>query len=424
MDAAEQYAALERFILDNPDLERLESLSPRFNLFEVMGLSRQEGVHSQFLTWLLSPQENHGLGDDFLKRFLLQTLTRARQIGIKTAAPLEVVLTDFAAAQVYPEWHNEVDGQRGSLDILILDERQKFYCAIENKVGSGEHSQQLTRYRLALEQNYPAPDFRQHYVFLSPGGTSAQDVEERAYWTPVDYNLVCELVEETDQSLTGLANEDLRVFLRHYADILRRHVLDNSEIRQLARTIYIQHRDAIELIYQHKPDYQMEVKGMLAELIDERKPDGWVLHPFNPNARTRTRFYPKEWEVFSAFHTGKSWGGGTLVSFEVFLERQTVGLHLCIGGGENESIRQSIDACIRTFDDLDNWSKEYRPGIPYLGCVINKVILDASDIAEWDEESIRRKIDDAMAAFAQNQYPKIRDAVTQCFREFEASDQP
>ena len=46
----------------------------------------------------------------------------------------------------------------------------KFLCAIENKVFSSEHSEQLTRYRKALERDYP--DFARRFVFLTPEGTN------------------------------------------------------------------------------------------------------------------------------------------------------------------------------------------------------------------------------------------------------------
>ncbi len=429
MDVAEQYAALERFVLDNPDLERLESLSPRFNLFEFMGFYRQEGVHSQFLTWLLSPQENHGLGDAFLKRFLRQTLSRARQTGIKTAAPLGVVLADFAAAQVFPEWPNKVEGQKGYLDILILDERQKFYCAIENKVGSGEHSRQLTRYRLALEQKYPAPDFRRHYVFLSPGGTTAQDVEERAYWTPVDYNLVCELVEETGQSLSDPANEDLRVFLRHYADILRRHVLDNSEIRQLARTIYIQHRDAIELINRNKPDYHGETQQILKEVIPENL-DGLVWDSDNKETAigvSTTRFLPEEWDDFASLKAETRWlgpGGSLSKSFlliEVKLTRSNLSFNFTLNNRsspESEPVREEIDAL------LTKVLGRGQSDDPHRIFPVGSNFPNRSDLENWDEDAIRSKIKAWVSAFAENEYPRIRDAVTQCLAEFEASNRP
>ena len=94
--------------------------------------------------------------------------------------------------------------------------------------------------------------------------------------------------------------------------------------------------------------------------------------------------------------------------------------------GERPHLRQaghqSDVARIRAFDGVTNWSREYRPNQTYLGCTIAKGILDDSDFEQWDEEGVRAKIEAYVSDFAQNQYPKIRDAVTQCFREFEASN--
>ena len=45
----------------------LEALLDRFNLFEALGVARQELRHSDFLGFLLNPQQPHSLGDFFLE---------------------------------------------------------------------------------------------------------------------------------------------------------------------------------------------------------------------------------------------------------------------------------------------------------------------------------------------------------------------
>jgi PD-(D/E)XK nuclease superfamily protein len=59
-------AALEEFVFDNPDLERLEAILDDFNPFVVLRWSHQELRHSGFLRWLLDPSKTHGLGSYFL----------------------------------------------------------------------------------------------------------------------------------------------------------------------------------------------------------------------------------------------------------------------------------------------------------------------------------------------------------------------
>jgi hypothetical protein len=56
--AVEQRTLLEAFIVDNPELERLEDLLSEFNLFEALGAVRQEIRHSDFLSYLLDPTAN------------------------------------------------------------------------------------------------------------------------------------------------------------------------------------------------------------------------------------------------------------------------------------------------------------------------------------------------------------------------------
>ena len=63
MDA---HRALEKFIIENPNLEGLEDLLVDFNVFEVLGIEKSETRHSAFLAWLMDPNGNHGLDDYWL----------------------------------------------------------------------------------------------------------------------------------------------------------------------------------------------------------------------------------------------------------------------------------------------------------------------------------------------------------------------
>lgn len=72
----ENIDALEDLIIDNPDLERLEELLAQFNIFEVLGAVNQEVRHSDFLSYLMNPQENHGLGDYFIRKFLQSVIKK------------------------------------------------------------------------------------------------------------------------------------------------------------------------------------------------------------------------------------------------------------------------------------------------------------------------------------------------------------
>jgi hypothetical protein len=71
---------LEEFVAGNVDLQRLENALRKFNLFDSLKLVWQEVKHSDFLAYLLDPQQNHGLGDIFLKSLLQSVLKGGIQL--------------------------------------------------------------------------------------------------------------------------------------------------------------------------------------------------------------------------------------------------------------------------------------------------------------------------------------------------------
>lgn len=96
-------SVLEAFVTENPELERLESLLAQFNIFEALGAVRHEVRHSDFLAYLLNPQENHGLGDAFIKRLLQKAIGAANSPDLPVTLD-DIASWDFGAATVQREW--------------------------------------------------------------------------------------------------------------------------------------------------------------------------------------------------------------------------------------------------------------------------------------------------------------------------------
>ena len=96
--------ALTNFVVNNPDLERLEGLLAEFNIFEAIGAVKQELRHSDFLGYLLDPAGNHNLGDAFLKRLLKRVLAMPSTVN----SPVSAVEIDVM----------HLDGATGSADLL------------------------------------------------------------------------------------------------------------------------------------------------------------------------------------------------------------------------------------------------------------------------------------------------------------------
>ena len=70
---------------------------------------------------------------------------------------------DLSKAEVKREWNN--------IDILASDPANRIVLLIENKISTGEHSDQLSRYYFLVESAFPG--CRIVAVFLTPEGVSA-----------------------------------------------------------------------------------------------------------------------------------------------------------------------------------------------------------------------------------------------------------
>ncbi len=203
--------------------------------------------HSDFLAFLLNPQENHGLGDVFLKRLLQKILVEPRDI-IVPITPIDLDVWSLDQMLVLRE--------RQNIDILLLDEAHKLATIIENKINISEHSNQLLRYHEQVHQLYP--NWNIIGLYLTSDGESPRG-EAREMYLPVDYGLVCKILESLVDNRASTLGPDVVTVIRHYTQMLRRHIVSEFDIAELCRRIYQKHRRALDLIYEHRPDQQASI---------------------------------------------------------------------------------------------------------------------------------------------------------------------
>ena len=67
-------ADFEALFVNNAELDELRAHLAKFNPFDILGMGHMEIRHSYTLAWLLDPQGNHGMGEEFLRRFLMEAL--------------------------------------------------------------------------------------------------------------------------------------------------------------------------------------------------------------------------------------------------------------------------------------------------------------------------------------------------------------
>lgn len=139
----------------------MDSLTKKFNIFSVVGIERNENRISNILGWLLDPNENHELGDLFLKEFI--NIYFFKQ-GISNPYKEK----SLSKAYIIREYSLNASNR---IDILILNDELKFVFFIENKIDSsqGYHngiSQTELYYNLA-ENLRQYESYAREYVFLA-----------------------------------------------------------------------------------------------------------------------------------------------------------------------------------------------------------------------------------------------------------------
>jgi hypothetical protein len=77
MPTSEEEQRLLDLVTDLDRFSREKRFARGLNIFEAAGMQRQEIRHSNFLAFLLSPLESHGMGDAFLKRLLQKALNNS-----------------------------------------------------------------------------------------------------------------------------------------------------------------------------------------------------------------------------------------------------------------------------------------------------------------------------------------------------------
>jgi Fe-S cluster biosynthesis and repair protein YggX len=316
---------LEDLVLDN-DLDRLKALTSGFNIFESIGAVRREVRHSDFLSFLLNPSENHGLYDSFLKSFLF-SVTKFNKVSC-SLSPIDIDLMDLAEIEIRREWEN--------IDILFLSEKEKFICAIENKVDSSEHSNQLIRYESIIDVNFTG--YKKLLIFLT---LDCENPEDNQRWMVFCYRQIHEILTSILNKTSSNMGHDISILLRHYSEMINRHLMSENEIAELSRKIYQRHKRALDIIFEHKPDALNETNAYIVELLEKIMPQRGMV--FDHSSKSYVRFSVKHWDYVDECLSGDGqWTkSNRVLLFEIANNSNEISLKLVIGPGKKE-LREKI----------------------------------------------------------------------------------
>jgi len=387
---------LERFISENRELEKLESIANEFNIFTALKIQSKEIRHSNFLSWLIDPSENHGLGDYFLKILLKRFIKNHRYNG--NLSIIDIDVRELGHVDVRREWNH--------IDITIVDElseEKKFVCVIENKISSKEHGKQLETYYKTISNLYSDRKYDQIFVYLSIDGENPESDKDNI-WLPISYREIVELIKYLlDSKKTSLGN-DIKVFINHYLDMLRRHIVKGSRVEELCQLIYKNHKNAIDLIIEHKPDKLEDISQLIQNII-----------------KTHNNFKldvpAKKWVRFTTIgldfipQKGKGWHSRIkrILLFEIENLGGKIDIVLVIGPGE-QSIREKIHKLAMGKNLVFNAvKKQLSPNFPriYRKNLINR----NKDYVNMNDDELKSLLEDKINEWEKKDLPKLEKEI-------------
>ena len=316
------------FFIDNSSIDKIAQHANKFNPINIMGMKHMEIRHSKILAWLLNPNENHGLGDEVLKRFLTTALNNEnlkqennQNTYSPSITPADIYTANLHDAIVKCEWAN--------IDIFIECPTNKWVFIVENKVQSKQHSGQLTRYSNLISKRYnitaencDTDKYKLAHIFLTKSrelpDASGDDDYKGDLYHPIGHKDVLNIVT----NLTNINKEQLsnRVynFIQYYLEILREilEMTDNDLIR-LSKELYQKNKKVLDFIYEHAQSTEFSLaideyflKDMENSILEKGQKNKKQTITYFAQNKTQFSFLPTSWiEGLTKYKEAGDWGG-------------------------------------------------------------------------------------------------------------------
>jgi hypothetical protein len=248
-----------RELLNDIDFDKLELGLKTPNIFQILSVARTEIRHSNFLGWLLDPNANHGLGKLFLTKFLRGIATSEIATELDE---FDIEELNFNNVEIRREWKN--------IDLLLIFD--SLVICVENKIDSKDHSNQLSKYRDVINTNFTSR--KKVFVYLTPTGELPTAQIEREHYALYSYQ---EIIEQSDRILKihgNSLNSGVYQYISDYLTTIKRELMKNDELNELADKIYKNHRELIDFVFEHKSDIASELYPVFVDKIED---SGWIM---------------------------------------------------------------------------------------------------------------------------------------------------
>lgn len=390
---------ISELIIKDPNFRILSELQDVYCPFEALGVARTEIRHSNFLSNLITPSATHGFGDLFLRSFLEALLSQTEA----TVLRLDLHLENLGNVEVFREWRH--------IDILIRlprahEGKVDLVFAVELKIEASESSNQLEKYETVVKETWP--DASAYFFFLTPDQTAAS----RETWIDVPFSRV---LEEFESALRhGEGQPDARRMTEAYIAMMRRRYVENEQLLQLVSRIWAQHRSALEVLIEHKPDalqhlqqalIESDFLNQIAERVDRKKCQ--ITFQQDTSSSRYLRLGVKEWDCADGMKESQGWvESNRMLLLEIEFYSHSVFARWVVGRGPQAYRLAFIEALDpnRSRKITDDWTR-----------IASRRLLDKADVDKIQEdgldEKVIRKTIDAVVRYAADTGVKFDQAL-------------
>jgi len=339
-----------------------------YSFLKIFGIENNELAHSHFLAWLLDPLQDHGLESRFIENFL-------KKVALKTKG-LDLSSISFSNLRI----EREIPSDISRLDISIRDLSGSFLCIIENKILSGEGSDQTHR----LYSDFHGRSPKEVFVFLT--------LNERA--RPANSNFISltyrEILPMLEDALGSSSNSDTRFLIKSYINTLERLIMSEKFEGFSERTkLYYHYRKYIEEVTNA---FNKDRELLLLSLQDQIHHRSWWDDRFWKMEKTGTEIniWKEAWSP----------SGREGVYLQLYLHKSKPAFSLWMYGEPSEFSTKFSPTFKRLLDmkypekSIDGFSKTFAKGV-------NKFIEKNINLSltENDQQEILKNLDEMMKLF-------------------------
>lgn len=356
---------LKEFYLNLDKIKsQIESVNKNANIFDILKIGSFEIRHSNFLSWLLTPNDSHGLGCSIIKKFLLKFYNSHSLYYDKLLNEtyfFEIANKDFTSFSCEREYPTE-NGKY--IDIIVYSPKEKIVIVIENKVFSGEHNNQLKEYENEVNKNFS--NYKKFFVFLTPDMREVEREEDKVIWKNFGYQEMYDLIKESVEENKSCLEQKSIQYISDYLEVVRRDIMgENTELESICEKIYDEYKDVIDIINQHLPDVrkQMSAKAR-AKIITSQ----YLLHSEREVAYIHFTT-DKMRKMFGNMGDG-TWCGddfNDIVMFEIRNGGKNNFLFTChLGPSDNKELREKIISFANRKENKDLFNAQKRNHEKYI----------------------------------------------------------